>query len=411
MDEGTQDWRAHESQPGIEILSLGEPGRDAAPEKRRLRAALNAPQSLADWPRERRALLLEWLKQTRSEHPKWMVLLDWAGPKRQHLAVEALLGLLLRGWIEIEEVSSRIAPGSWQPKSLTWRDLSALREEMGLADPAAEKAKRENLRWFGVTDERLLALSLALAGSTSQSVPSRRQLCDGLAQWLAQGRSGTRSQFAQFVRSRTRLIHDAEWQWLNEHVDLAACGISAHAPLLTLGGNCTLVANGWVMLDLSLLPQHVAMTPANVATCDQIIGIQQITIVENLSAFASVCQQAGAGELVIWLPGYVAPWWLDSVRHLLALAKVPVRISCDCDPWGIELALKAGALASQTGGIWQPWPMDEATLMQCDHRLPLTDADRRKLETLLAGKLPSSLAGLAQSMDQLSQKAGQEQYL
>ncbi|GGP25409.1 DUF2399 domain-containing protein [Silvimonas amylolytica] len=406
-----EDWRAHESLPGALTLRLGDPARASLSDRRRVRGEVDTPQSLADWPQERRALLIEWLKQTRSEHPKWVALLDQAGSQRHHLAVDALLGLLLRGWIEYEEVTSRALRGSWQPRSLTWLDLNALREHLGLKDPAAERARRENQRWLAVGDERLLALAMALAGSPARSISARRQLCDALVRWLQQGKRGTRRHFAQFARDRTKAIHTAEWQWLAQHVDLPACGISEHAPMMTLGGRCTLIAKGYVLIDLAVMPQHMALTPVSLAHCDQLAGVLQISIVENLTSFTQACEQARAGELVLWQPGYVASWWLQGLQHLVKLAQCPVRIACDCDPWGIDLAMRAGAAVSQAGGHWQPWRMDAATLNACRHRIELTDADRRKLEQILLQDLPPELAALAQEMDRLSQKAEQEQYL
>ncbi|MBB5192492.1 hypothetical protein HNQ50_003233 [Silvimonas terrae] len=402
------DWRAHESRPGL--LTLGLADAPAGMGRRRVRADLDEPQALADWPRDRRQLLRDWLKQTRAEHPKWIALLDQAGPEQQTLAVEALLGLLLRGWIEIEEVSSRASAGVWQPRSVSWLDLPALRAQVGLLDPVAEKAKRENLRWMSVSDERLLNIQLALAGSPARAVPARRQLCDALARWLTQGREGSRELFARFARS-VGSIHPAEWQWLAEHVDLVACGISAHAPLLLLGGRCTLIARGYVLVDLAALPQYLGLTPQSIAACDQLAGVQQLCVIENLSTFARACERAEPGALILYQPGYATPGWLESLRHLVRLAGCHVSISCDCDPWGIALALQTGAAVSQAGAQWQTSGMDTATLISCPQRADLTDADRRRLEPLLTSSLPPELAALAQEMDRLGQKAEQEQYL
>ncbi len=402
------DWRAHESRPGLLTLNLAD--APAGMGRRRVRADIEAPHALADWPRDRRQLLREWLKQTRAEHPKWIALLDQAGPEQQTLAVETLLGLLLRGWIDIEEVSSRASAGVWQPRSISWLDLPALREQVGLLDPIAEKAKRENLRWLSVNDERLLNIQLALAGSPARSVPARRQLCDALARWLAQGREGSRELFARFARS-SGSIHAAEWQWLTEHVDLMACGISARAPLFLLGGHCTLIAKGYVVVDLAALPQYLGLTPQSIVACDQLAGVQQLRVIENPGAFVRACEQAQPGELILCQPGYITPGWLGSLRHLVQLAGCPVSICCDCDPWGIALALQTGAAVSQAGAQWQTCGMDTATLISCPLRADLTDADRRRLEQLLTSSLPPELAALAQEMDRLGQKAEQEQYL
>jgi hypothetical protein len=402
------DWRAYDTRPGLLTRSLGNP--DGLGERRRVRASVETPQALTDWPRERRQLLRDWLKQTRAEHPKWIALIDQAGPEQQALAVESLLGLMLRGWIEIEEATSRTQGGVWQPRAITWLDLAALREQVGLLDPIAEKARKENLRWLSVSDERLLDIQRALAGSPARAVPARRQLCDALSRWLAQGREGSREQFGRFARS-TGAIHPAEWQWLIEHVDLPACGISAHPPLVLLGGRCTLITKGYVQADLASLPQYLGLTPQSIAACDQLAGVHQILVVENRSAFAQACEHAAAGELILHLPGYALPRWLGSLRHLLQLAAVPVSIACDCDPWGIALALQTGAAVSQAGAQWQTRGMDTATLISYPQRTELTDADRRKLEQLLSGSLPPELAALAQEMDRLGQKAEQEQEL
>lgn len=403
-------WQPHELVPELETLRLDDPNRISLKGRRRVRAKAAGPQSLRDWPVERRALLVEWLKRSRAESPRWQVLLEWANPRVQ-LAVDTLLGLLLRGWVETEEVKGQQTRGVWQPVQVHWCDLDGLRAELGLADPEAQRQQRENARRFWAEDERLLPLEAALAEAPAQTVLARRVLADALAIWLREQRSGTRRDFAQKVRGATKAVSQAEWRWLAQVVDLAACGIHEHQPLFYLGGCGQLLQCGQTLCRVDWLAGHLALTPASLYALNGVTEVHVLRVIENLTSFERRAAMKVPGELVVWLPGYAAPWWLDAFSALVRLTSAQVFIACDCDPWGIELALHAGKVVSSAGGRWQPWLMAAETLRRCKILRPLSEADRRKLDQLLTGDLLTELRELAQAQYDLSAKAEQEQYL
>ena len=404
------DWQAHETMPELEALRLDDPTRASLKAKRRVRAKISQPRTLRSWPAERRALVTEWLKRSKSAAPRWVDWLKWANPRVQ-LAVEALQGLLLCGWIEIEEVNNQQTRGVWQPAQIFWRDLNAIRAELGLADPEDLRREREAARIFRADDERLLALESALAEAPAQTVLARRELAEALSVWLQTQRMGTRRNFAQEARGNTKGISAAEWRWLAQSVDLAACGIDEHQPLIRLGGAGQLLRDGRLVCDLDALAGYIALTPANFHAVTALAGIHTLRVIENLTSFENQLAKRTPGELLIWLPGYAAVWWLDALAALVRHLPGQVFIACDCDPWGIELALRTGFVIEQQNRVWQPWRMDAATLRACKTLIPLSDADRRKLDQLLARDLPPALRELAQAQYDLSAKAEQEQYL
>jgi hypothetical protein len=97
---------------------------------------------------------------------------------------------------------------------------------------------------------------------------------------------------------------------------------------------------------------------------------------------------------------------------LLGLAPAPAHISCDPDPSGIAIALKAAEVWQAHGLDWQPWKMSASDLAALSARKPLTDADRQQLAALLPGAvLPPVLAELGEWMMRHNEKGEQEGYL
>lgn len=404
------DWTPHELGAELEVFRLDDPSRSSLKARRRVRAKVTQARSIQNWPAERRVLLVEWLKRSKSESPRWQDLLKWANPRVQ-LAVDTLQGLLLSGWVEVEEIKNQQTRGVWQPMFVTWRSLDDLRGELGLIDPEAQRQQREAARIFRADDERLVSLEMALAQVPAQVVMARRQLADALCDWLRLERSGTRRHFAQAARGLTKGITTAEWAWLASTVDLATCGISEHQPLVCLGGTGQLLRGELCLCDLAALTGYLALTPDNLLATTGLSKVERLCVIENLTSFESQVAKRIPGEMVIWLPGYAAVWWLDAFAALVRLISGEVWIACDCDPWGIELAMRTAQMVELQGKTWRAWMMDADTLRTCKTLIPLTEADRRKLYQLLAAELPPILRELAQAQHDLSAKAEQEQYL
>lgn len=404
------DWTPHELGAELEILRLDDPGRSSLKARRRVRAKVVQARSIQNWPAERRALLVEWLKRSKSESPRWQDLLKWANPRVQ-LAVDTLQGLLLSGWVEVEEIKNQQTRGVWQPMFVAWRSLDDLRGELGLIDPEAQRQQREAARIFRADDERLVPMEMALAQVPAQAILARRQLADKLAQWLREQKNGTRRNFAQEARGATKGITPAEWRWLEQTIDLTVCGIDEHQPLIRLGGAGQLLRDEQCLCDLGVLTGYLALTPDNLLAVTGLSKVKRLCVIENLTSFESQVAKRIPGEMVIWLPGYAAAWWLDAFAALVRQVFGEVWIACDCDPWGIELAMRTAQVVEQQGKAWQPWMMGADTLRACKTLIPLSEADRLKLHLLLVADLPPILRELAQAQYDLSAKAEQEQYL
>lgn len=407
-------WLPHESVPELETLRLDDPNRVSLKGRRRVRARVAGPQSLRDWPSERRALVVEWLERSKSVSPRWVKWMEWAKSSEQ-LAEDTLQGLLLRGWIEVEEVKNQQTRGVWHSVQIHWRDLKAIRAELGLVDLDMQRMQRDAAKVFHANDERLIPLEAALANLAPQlsldAVLARRQLAESLCVWLQAQGSGTRRNFEHEARGKTKSITPSEWRWLEHTVDLEACNIFKHQPLILLGGMGQLLRDGQPMCSFDLLAGYLALTPANFEAMSGVSGIHTLRVIENLTSFETYLAKRVAGELLIWLPGYAAAWWLDAFAALVRHVPGQVLIACDCDPWGIELAMRTEKVVEQQNKTWQPWLMDAATLYACTVRDVLNGKDRDKLDQLLAGDLPQTLRELAHAQYDLSAKAEQEQYL
>lgn len=406
-----KEWMPHELLGDVEVKRIDDPHRVSLNAKRLLRARVKQPKTLRAWPQDYRRLASMWLTRSKTVSPRWQHLLNWA--KADVTQAEAVLqSLLLHGWIEIEEIKSQQTRGVWQTVRVGWLFLDQLRAELGLVNPQSQRNEREAARIFQAEDERLIGLEVGLLDVAAQSVILRRELVDGLVQWLKEERVGTRRNFSLAVRPSTKEISKSEWRWLGEYVDLNACGIYEHKSLIYLGGNAEFCRADQTLFHLGKIDGYLAITVEMMHSLDAIKGVNVIKVIENLTSFENQLAQAQTGELFIWLPGYAAQWWLDAFASIVRLAGSEVLIACDCDPWGIELAMRTARVVMAQNKRWVPWYMDDMVLRTCKKRLPLTEIDRRKLAALLLNsELPDALQKLAHAQLELSAKAEQEQYL
>jgi len=350
---------------------------------RRRRHSPTPPTAIDAWPPAWRELATRWLRRD-SPRARWETLLAGAGGDGFETAHDLLTALLAAGWIAVEE---NWRAGRWQPVWIEFSDLPALRTALGLPAPGA----------------RQLAQDMA-----------RTALLAALERWQAHaGRpvQATRRDFAQFARGDTKGITAAEWDWLETQVDLAACGIGAHTPLLCLAAPLALhLPRGRLDLDavsdfLGLPP--VALTQSSGADS----SVTHWTLVENRTSFERLARARNHNEGVLWLPGFPPGWWQTAVTRLLQLAPAPARIACDPDPAGIEIALNAGRLWEAASLDWQAWRMGTEDMKHLPVRKPLTEHDHERLAALLATKLPDGLRELAMAMQACGEKGEQEGYL
>lgn len=166
------------------------------------------------------------------------------------------------------------------------------------------------------------------------------------------------------------------------------------------------------VLDLAALPHFMALPVAALASYSHAsTQPAQWTLIENRTSFERHAQQSKADEAVLWLPGQPPSAWRAGFARLLQLAPAPVRIACDPDPAGIDIALAAAAVAQASGINWQPWKMSAEDLRSLPATKPLNADDRIRLARLAATALPDSLTDLVQALERSGRKGEQEGYL
>lgn len=378
---------------------------------RKLWRAASAPDTPPVWAAEWRSLMLAWVKLSRSETVRWTTLLNTAASATPGCADAALLGLVEAGIVELD-VRRKGRANVWLPVEVRWLRLPQLRQWLGLPDPALQRGSAEALLASPPLAPVLQDLFASLCALPTPLILRRHALLVALDTWVAERRCGTFRDLAQLARDDTKDLTSTERDWLAQYVDLEALGLEAHQPVFWLSGDARLFCTDVPVLDLCTLGGAAALSLPALLGIDGAEPPKQITLVENRTSFERLAVTSGAlGHLAVWLPGYVGDRWLKGLRHLLDVLGAPCRIAADCDPWGVEIALRCGAACAAAGVAWQPWRMDAATLQGCKHRLPLTAADRARLEGLAQIELPPALRELCQAMADMGEKAEQEQYL
>jgi hypothetical protein len=360
----------------------------------------------ATWPTNRRSLLAEWLDDDAPTR-RWNTLLQIAGPDRCALADEICRALLIGGWVELDE--RRSPRRDWSVYALRWRDRPGLRRLLGLQDTEALAADREAWRQRAFIDPRLPPLATTLDEQPGHIALRRLPLLHRLDTWIAEGRRGSRRQFAQFARGSTKTVSDAEWQWLDERLGLAELGIDAHLPGLWLRAPLQLqFAKG--QLDLAALPEPLALTPATLqGLCGASGRLRCWRVVENRTSFEQAAAAHGDRDGVLWVPGFPGDGWRNAVAALLRSAPAPAEIACDPDPAGIQIAMHAGSVWTAAGLAWRPWAMTTQHLHALTATRPLNDYDRAALNRLLADpELRPELRDLALSLNEQGRKGEQE---
>lgn len=379
---------------------------------RRRRERPGEPATIDTWPPAWRALAMSWARRASGSNSrcKWETLLSAAGGAAFETAHDLLEALLTGGWVRVDEAWR---DGRWQPLWIEFVALPDLRTALGMPDPAAQQAAmaRELAALladpaaadFHEAAEEAATLRPALA-------LARLELLAALVRWNVRAQA-TQRDFAQFARGDTKAITGAEWDWLDARIDLAACGIGGHAPLLCIAAPITLsLPRGALNLDAA--PDFIALPPATLDAASAAQGqITGWTLVENRTSFERVARNRRVDEGVLWLPGFAPGWWQAAITRLLQLAPAPARIACDPDPAGIEIATNAGALWQAAGLDWQPWRMSAADLAGLPRRKPLSEHDLRRLAALGDTALPPLLRDLAEALAAMGEKGEQEGYL
>ena len=390
---------------GIRIEALDQ--RKVSQRRKRYREQV--PQQLGQIPGEWRELLIRWVR--RGGNSRWETLRNDAGVTGIQMA-ESLRELLLReGWAAVVEEHEH---GGWWPKSVELRNLPQLRAALGISDKEQDAQRWQAARAELQTccDDNLAPTLFALDELPVYRALARYDLVAALQNWQLAQKSGTRRDFALFARDDTKGVSDAEWNWLEQILDLAEFRIERHTPLLLLSAFLTLTLPRG-QLDLSSLPDFAALTPATLQNATAATGsVRHWQLVENRTSFERVARQREHDVGVIWLPGFPPSWWCASVSHLLDLAPAPAHLACDPDPAGIAIALKAAELWKERNLAWQPWKMSGTDLAGLRVRKLLTESDKLQLVALRQeSALSSPFLELIEWMLEHGEKGEQEGYL
>lgn len=377
--------------------------------QRRKRYCEHQPQQLGQIPAEWRELLARWVR--RGGNSRWETLRNDAGVTNINLAESLREWLLREGWAVVVEQRQH---NEWWPQSLELRNLPLLRSALGISDKAQDARRwqtaREELR--SCCDDNLAPALLALDELPAQRALARYDLVAALQRWQDMQKSGTRRDFALAARDDTKGVSDAEWNWLEQTLDLAEFRIERHTPLLLLAASLTLILPHG-QLELSCSPDFAALTPATIQNVTSVSGsIRYWQLVENRTSFERVARQREHDVGVIWLPGFPPSWWYASVSRLLDLVPAPSHLACDPDPAGIAIALKATELWRERNLAWTPWKMSATDLAALRVRKLLSESDALQLVALQQeSALSAPFLGLIEWMLKHGEKGEQEGYL
>lgn len=388
------------------VRSRALPARSALRLRRQRRRMDFDPEAPRLWPAGWREMATEWVRGKR-ERVRWERVLGAAGPSRATLAQHVLDALLEAGWIAVDEV--RDARGHWSPMRFEWIDRERSAAAIGLPDAAALRRDIEAAASTAYRDPRLDALADGLVGRPPALALRRFAILQALDIWLAEGRQGTRRQFALAASGDTKGVTDADWRWLDESVELSSLGIGVHTPGIWLRAPLRLQLSAGV-LDLGSVGDALALTPATLEAVSVVEGaVARWRIVENRTSFEQAARARGHVDGVLWLPGFAAPWWRAAAIALMHRAPAPVRIACDPDPAGIRIALAAGASCEAAGLVWRPWRMRPEDLGALARRKPLGDYDLAELARLDTDpQARCRFAGLIDAMRAGGEKGEQE---
>jgi hypothetical protein len=386
----------------VEALDVG--ARVTLRGRRRVYAAA-PPRPLDALPADWRALAAQWIE--RAPRARWKTLLADAGHARVELAQALKDWLLEGGWVAVEETR---AGTRWEPLWIEFRQPAAMRAALGLADPEGLRDEWQQRR-ARIAHGALSAHLAALDALTPGRALERADLLQAVDRWRSEKRHGTRRDFAQFARGSTKSVSAAEWQWLQQQLDLAAVGIERHAPTLLLRAPLALATVAGE-IDLRAAPDFVGVTAETLRRVQVLRGhLDRWRVIENRTSFERCARAFGDRDAVLWVPGFAPDWWTEVVARLLSLAPAPALIACDPDPSGIEIALAVGRLWHQAGLPWDPWQMSATALAALPQRRPLSAFDSSRLQALLETDLPADLAALARWMAAHGEKGEQEALL
>lgn len=376
------------------------PKRRISGERHRVAAdAANSGHVLLD--DEHRSLLRDLLRRFRAAW-RWERVLAAAGEQRVQTAYSLVSTLLEAGYVEVYD--RRDARG-WLPKRIVPIAIPELHRLAGIPDREEMQAALEKATSYQTKTITTYELQQRLDQGRLDIRLRRAHLIPHMDRWLADGKTGTRRDFALFATGHTKGIEDADWRWFEESGSLESAGIIEHVPLLHLGGTFVISDATGRMIDIAVAKGPVGLPATTFADGATAIAPTAWIIIENRTVFDKACAlPTKAG--ILWVPGHAPTWWLKSVALLLGRAPAPAVIACDPDPAGIEIASRLVAFWEQHGLRWRLAGMGPSALDHVRKRLPLSQWDQ---DTLARMKdLPPALDQLRLALMDNKAKGEQE---
>lgn len=355
------------------------------------------------------ALIHSWL-ESRAVKQRWNTLL--AAAKEAAQAEDLLRRLLEHGWCELElHVQWHDGLAQWEPGWVSWLDMYRLRH---LAESADVLPTGEMVRlWKGwqPRNPELTELARSLNENVHSAVLERQlKLAKGLDDWLSRGQWGTEKMFSLQALGRAKTFNDGDRQWLAEFgIDLPACGIANGSPHVWLAGPLSLWQGGRCVLDKAACMTGVAISPELLLSADKLEGTPcGIRVVQSQGVFESLRRLDQPG-ITLWVQGRLHRGWKQVFSYLLRCFDVPVQLSCNLDPMGVQIAHELGTLVEQAGLPWHLWYMDEHWLAPAHGAQPLTEDDEHVLKWLRrSGHLLAKLQPLLEQIGERQLKLDQE---
>lgn len=390
---------------GIRTCTLDVGAKSTLRGRRKRRADTVKLDAAGLWPAHWREMLRDWVKQG-GERRKWDALLKIAGGNRVHDAWQLLAQLLKDGLVELDELRKN---GQWQPLWVEFFEMETLRELCGLTNRDSLRRIRLEQEESSVSNSILESLAVSLALMPVERAVRRHALLTSLDTWITEGRNGTRRDFALFATGDTKGVSSAEWDWFETALaGLEEIGINRHTPAVWLRAPITIVFDNG-KLDLCVIPDCIALT---LATLNQMIAcegkLEQWLILENRTVFERLARALPANTGALWVPGFAPSWWKQAFSDIIRVCPALVRISCDPDPAGIDIAMDISRTLAEIGAQWEPWYMDKVTLSNLPRKKLLAADDLIRLDRLLEMQLPESLRNLVEYMQESGMKGEQE---
>ncbi|MDC7706396.1 DUF2399 domain-containing protein [Vogesella indigofera] len=360
-------------------------------------------------------ILKVWLKLAGKE-PKWLTLLQKI-PNSDLVEADILLCQLLQaGWCDLErKAGSGYRMNSYEPYKLIWRDKESLKTLFGWSNTDALVASR--LAWQAWNPKHEILREIAQVYNYAVVKPDlalrRLVLLKGLDEWLISECWGSERQFSQRVLKKTKAFSKSDKDWLiGLGVDLEVCGISPDMPSFRFSAPVDCYSQGMVCISASMLRYGNSMPIDAFLHIESINGdIDEVLVVENKNVFQVLARQVrdkNKKSLVVWIPGQPHSRWIRAFSHLLGLCAAPVKVACDLDPSGVEIALTLGRVLDKHSRSWQSWYMQVSDEVLAQDEWKLDAYDRRKIQTLRNHVLPVALANLVEQMDRIGFKLEQE---